>query len=91
MSWFVDIVWAIIGGAIIGILARLVLPGRQNISMLVTVLVGIIAAFVGTLIARGFGVGETNGFDWIRHGIQLGLAVIAVALLARMRPAGKTR
>lgn len=90
MSWFFDILWAIIGGAIIGVLARLILPGRQNISMLVTVIVGIVAAFAGTLIARGFGVGETHGFDWVRHGIQIGLAVVAVALVAKMRPAGRT-
>jgi len=91
MSWFFDILWAIIGGAIIGVLARLILPGRQNISMVMTVIVGIVAAFAGTLIARGLGVGETHGFDWIRHGFQLGLAVIAVALFSRMRPAGRTR
>lgn len=91
MSWFFDVLWAIIGGAIVGILARLILPGRQNISMVMTVIVGILAAFAGTLIARGFGVGETRGFDWIRHGFQLGLAVIAVALVSRTRRVGRTR
>lgn len=89
MSWFWDAVWAIIAGGIIGLLARLILPGKQNISMLMTVIVGIIAAYLGSLLARWIGVGETRGFDWIRHGFQIGLAVIAVALVARMRPAAR--
>ena len=90
------ILWAIIGGAIIGVLARLILPGRQNISVLLTVAVGIVAALIGGLIATWLGVGETSGVDWIRHGIQILLAVIGVYIAARVtsghgRPAGTTR
>ena len=77
------ILWAIIGGAIIGILARLILPGRQNISVWLTIAVGIVAALVGGLIADWLGVGETKGIDWIRHFIQIALAVLFVWLAAR--------
>jgi uncharacterized membrane protein YeaQ/YmgE (transglycosylase-associated protein family) len=79
------ILWAIIGGAIIGVLGRLLLPGRQNISMWMTVLVGIVAALVGGLIADWLGVGDTKGIDWIRHFIQIALAIFFVWLVARMR------
>ncbi len=90
------ILWAIIGGAIIGVLARLILPGRQNISVVVTVVVGILAALLGGLIATWLGVGETKGIDWIRHAIQLLLAIVGVYIAARVtagrgRPAGSTR
>ena len=78
------ILWAIIGGAIIGVLARLILPGRQNISVVLTVAVGIVAALIGGLIATWLGVGETSGVDWIRHGIQIALAVIGVYIAARV-------
>lgn len=78
------ILWGIIGGAIIGILGRLLLPGRQNISMLTTIIVGILAATIGGLIADWIGVGETRGIDWWRHIIQLALAVLGVWLVARM-------
>ncbi|WP_117212347.1 GlsB/YeaQ/YmgE family stress response membrane protein [Allorhizocola rhizosphaerae] len=78
------ILWGIIGGAIIGILARLLLPGRQNISMLMTVIVGILAATLGGLLADWLGVGETAGIDWWRHIIQIALAVLGVWLVARM-------
>ncbi|MEV6931803.1 GlsB/YeaQ/YmgE family stress response membrane protein [Dactylosporangium sp. NPDC051485] len=78
------ILWAIIGGAVIGVLARLILPGRQNISVVATVVVGIIAAFIGGLIATWLGVGRTNGVDWIRHAIQIVLAIIGVYITARL-------
>jgi len=78
------ILWAIIGGAIIGVLARLILPGRQNISVWLTVGVGIAAALIGGLIADWLGVGDTDGIDWIRHIIQIALAVLFVWLAARM-------
>jgi uncharacterized membrane protein YeaQ/YmgE (transglycosylase-associated protein family) len=76
------IVMAIIVGAIIGIIGRLVLPGRQNIGMLATVGVGIVAAIVGTLIAGALGVRETPGIDWIQLIIQIALAAIGVALVS---------
>lgn len=89
------ILWAIIGGAIIGVLGRLILPGRQNISVLLTVAVGIVAALVGGLVATWLGVGQTEGIDWLRHAIQLGLAVVGVYIAARVtaghgHPSGTT-
>ncbi|MEU8000430.1 GlsB/YeaQ/YmgE family stress response membrane protein [Catellatospora sp. NPDC049111] len=78
------ILWGIIGGAIVGYLGRLLLPGRQNISALMTVIAGILAATLGGIIATWLGVGETRGIDWIRHIIQLALAMFFVWLAARM-------
>jgi len=42
------IITAIVIGAIIGLLGRLVLPGKQPIGLLVTILVGIVSALIGT-------------------------------------------
>jgi uncharacterized membrane protein YeaQ/YmgE (transglycosylase-associated protein family) len=76
------IITAIIIGAIIGVLGRLILPGRQNIPVWLTIVVGIGAALLGTVIAGAMGVRETGGVDWIELFIQLVLAVIGVALVA---------
>ncbi|SNT65148.1 hypothetical protein SAMN05421812_12080 [Asanoa hainanensis] len=78
------VLWALIGGVIIGVLARLILPGRQNISMVATISIGFIAALVGGVIADFLGVGETRGIDWIRHGIQIGLAILFVWVFTRL-------
>lgn len=76
------IILAIIVGAIIGALGRLVLPGRQNIGIVATILVGIVAALIGTVIAGALGVRHTPGIDWIQLIIQVVLAAIGVALVA---------
>ncbi|WP_298459256.1 GlsB/YeaQ/YmgE family stress response membrane protein [uncultured Cellulomonas sp.] len=82
-----SIIGAIVIGAIIGALGRLFAPGRQNISILVTIIVGIIAAFIGSAIWAALadpGNTDTNGIDWIEHIIQVVLAVIGVIIAARL-------
>ncbi len=75
---------AIIVGLIIGALGRLVVPGRQHISIWVTMLVGIGAALLGTVIARAFGVATTAGIDWIELFIQVALAAVGVGIAVRI-------
>ena len=76
------IITALLIGLVIGILGRLVVPGRQSIPLWLTIVVGIVAAFIGTAIARAFGVASTAGFDWIEFFIQVIVAAIGVALVA---------
>ena len=76
------IIMAIVIGAIIGALARFVLPGRQNIGILLTIVIGIVAALLGTWLAQLVGVATTDGIDWIEIVFQVGLAAIAIALFA---------
>ncbi|TDB96778.1 GlsB/YeaQ/YmgE family stress response membrane protein [Actinomadura sp. 7K534] len=85
------IISAIVIGAIIGALGRLLLPGRQPIGVILTVLVGIAAAIVGTAIAQSVGVSTTNGIDWIELVFQIGLAVLGVAIVAALRGRGRKR
>ncbi len=80
---------AIVIGAIIGALGRLLLPGRQPIGILLTVIVGIVAAIVGTAIAQSVGVATTSGIDWIELVFQIGLAMIGVAIVAGLRARGR--
>jgi uncharacterized membrane protein YeaQ/YmgE (transglycosylase-associated protein family) len=76
------IITAIVIGAIIGVLGRLVVPGRQNIPIWLTIVIGIVAAFIGTAIAKLFGVANTNGIDWIELILQVVVAAIGVAIAA---------
>jgi uncharacterized membrane protein YeaQ/YmgE (transglycosylase-associated protein family) len=78
-----NIIGILVVGIIIGALGRLVAPGRQNISILMTMAVGIVAALIGTLIASLLGVAETRGVDWIEHIIQVALAAVGVTFAAR--------
>lgn len=53
-----QILGLIVIGIVIGILARLVLPGRQRIGVGLTVLLGIGGALVGGIVARALGTGD---------------------------------
>ncbi|MFI1972956.1 hypothetical protein BLA24_24740 [Streptomyces cinnamoneus] len=79
------IISAIVIGAIIGVLGRLVVPGRQHIGVFTTILIGIAAALVGALIAHALGVDDTKGVDWIEWLIQIGLAALGVVAVDRAR------
>jgi uncharacterized membrane protein YeaQ/YmgE (transglycosylase-associated protein family) len=78
------ILWALIAGVVLGYLGKLLLPGRQNIPAWATIGAGIAAALIGGLLAEWMGVGETAGIDWIKHGIQVVLAIIAIWAVARL-------
>jgi len=77
------IISAIIIGAVIGALGRLVVPGKQDIPIWLTIVIGVVAALIGTLIVGSFR--DTEGVDWIERLVQVALAAGAVALVAGTR------
>lgn len=74
------ILMALIAGIIIGPLARLVLPGKQNISLPITILLGALGALAGSWLYQLIsGNEDTSGIDWIA--LLLGVVVAAVLVL----------
>ncbi len=73
-----ELIGLIVFGAVIGALARLVMPGRQNISILMTVILGAVGAFIGYYLAGLLGVADTPGIDWIRWLISIVVAAILI-------------
>jgi uncharacterized membrane protein YeaQ/YmgE (transglycosylase-associated protein family) len=69
-----DIIVYIVAGLIIGAVARLLLPGRQDIGMLATIVIGVIAAVVGGVLWEMIFPGN-DGIAWI------GSIILAVLLL----------
>lgn len=88
------IITAILIGIVVGALGRLVLPGRQPIGILLTILVGIVGALVGTALANAIGIPTaTGGIDWLELLVQVVVAAAGVALVAALmgrRGAGVT-
>jgi uncharacterized membrane protein YeaQ/YmgE (transglycosylase-associated protein family) len=71
-----EIIGTIIFGAVIGVLARIVLPGKQPYGFIVTILLGIAGALIGYWLWGLVGGGNTLGIDWIRWVISVAAAAI---------------
>ncbi|MDK0518729.1 GlsB/YeaQ/YmgE family stress response membrane protein [Streptomyces sp. ML-6] len=76
MGWL----WAIIVGLVLGLIAKAILPGKQNIPLWLTTIFGIIGSVLGNAVATWLGVNETKGIDWMRHLFQLIGAVVVVGV-----------
>jgi uncharacterized membrane protein YeaQ/YmgE (transglycosylase-associated protein family) len=59
-----SIIWTILVGLVIGAIAKLLMPGRDPGGCIITILLGIAGAFVGTWIGRVF-AGENYVAGWI--------------------------
>jgi uncharacterized membrane protein YeaQ/YmgE (transglycosylase-associated protein family) len=72
-----SLIWLALTGVIIGALGRLVLPGRQDVSLLATALIGIAASLLGGILADIFDVGRL-----IQFLVAVALAALGVTLFA---------
>ncbi|GCD46777.1 GlsB/YeaQ/YmgE family stress response membrane protein [Streptomyces paromomycinus] len=80
MTWL----WAIIVGLVLGLIAKAILPGKQQIPLWLTVVFGMLGSVLGNWLATGIGVNDTKGVDWTRHLLQLVGAVVVVAIGDRL-------
>lgn len=82
-----SILGAIVIGLVIGALGRLLLPGKQDIPIWLTIVVGIVAALVGSAIVGP--LTDTKGVDWIELVVQVVLAAAGVAAVVAIRGRGR--
>lgn len=74
------IIGAVVIGLIVGALARLIMPGKQSIGVVMTVLLGAVGAFLGTWISYKLGYSNQNGgFKIIPFLVGI---IVAIALIA---------
>ncbi len=79
------IITAIVGGLIIGALARLVMPGKQNISIVMTIVLGALGAFLGSWLVGLLGYSNASGgIAWIAVLAGIVVAVILIAIYMSM-------
>jgi uncharacterized membrane protein YeaQ/YmgE (transglycosylase-associated protein family) len=68
------VLWYLLLGIVLGVLARLILPGKENMGWIMTIILGALGAF----IAGGIG----NWFDWYAFPSWIGFVVaIVVAVI----------
>ena len=81
------IIWTIIIGFIVGIVAKFLMPGRDPAGFIITALIGIVGSVVATYLGRAMGfyqVGESAGF------IAAVLGSIILLCIYRMVTGNKT-
>ncbi|MBA3431229.1 MAG: hypothetical protein H0U16_07095 [Actinobacteria bacterium] len=78
----------IVAGLVIGALARLIKPGRQNLSVIMTLLLGLAGSVIGGLIANVLGTGTIFELNFLGFVIAV---VSAVALIGLAEGAAGSR
>ena len=71
MHW----IWFILVGALVGVLGRLLHPGRDPMGWLLTIAIGVVSMIIAAAISGG----------WLAFVIGVVVAVILVALVGRFR------
>lgn len=59
MSW---IIWIVLG-LVAGIIAKLLMPGRDPGGFIITIILGIVGALIGGFISTRLGFGDVTGFN----------------------------
>lgn len=88
MLWTVG--FAVVAGAVVGPLARLVLPGKQSISVLLTIALGAAGSLIGALIYYSIsGDRAAATVDWVSG--LIGVAVAAALIVGYGRVRGESQ
>ncbi|MGC4934535.1 GlsB/YeaQ/YmgE family stress response membrane protein [Gordonia sp. DT30] len=87
MLW--TIISAIIVGLIVGALARLLMPGKQDIGVIMTIVLGVVGSLVGSWLTYQFGYNNDNG-GWEVIPFIVGIVVAIVLIAAYLAIRGRT-
>ena len=82
------IIGAIIVGLIVGALARLIMPGKQSIGVIMTIVLGILGSLIGSWVTYQVGYSNSNG-GWAVIPFLVGVVVAAILIAAYVAITGR--
>ena len=68
----------VVFGLVVGILARLLVPGRQHLTIWMTLLLGLIGSVVGGVIANALGTGDILELNLLGSLVAIAAAVVLI-------------
>ena len=70
----------IVFGLVVGVVARLIVPGRQELSLGMTVLLGVVGSVVGGIVANALGTGDVLELNFLGSVVAI-LASVALVVI----------
>ncbi|HKB52919.1 MAG TPA: GlsB/YeaQ/YmgE family stress response membrane protein [Ramlibacter sp.] len=80
------IIWSIIIGFVVGLIARALLPGRQPLGFILTALLGIVGSLLATYIGQHLGWYAANGSAGFIASVLGAMVVLLLFGLIARRP-----
>lgn len=70
----------IVFGLVVGVIARLIVPGRQHLTFLMTVGLGLVGSVVGGVVANALGTGDVFELNFIGSLVAIASAVVLIVI-----------
>ena len=70
----------IVFGLVVWMVARLLVPGRQHLSIAITVVLGVIGSVVGGVVANAIGTGDVMELNFVGSAVAIAAAVILIVV-----------
>jgi uncharacterized membrane protein YeaQ/YmgE (transglycosylase-associated protein family) len=71
-------------GLVVGIVARLLVPGRQNMGLLMTLLLGVVGSVIGGVVANALGTGDVWELNFLGAVVAIVSAVVLIVIGERV-------
>lgn len=70
----------IVFGLVVGAFARLILPGRQDLSLGMTLLLGMVGSVVGGVVANALGTGDILELNVVGSLVAIAASVVLIVV-----------
>lgn len=72
-------------GLLAGVIARCIMPGKENMGIFMTIVLGIIGALIGGAVSTALGFGQVSGFNIFSIAIATVGAIIVLFIIHKIR------
>lgn len=79
------VLYWIVLGLVVGLLAKLIMPGKQGLGIIMTIILGIVGAVVGGFIGTLLGLGDITGFNLGSILLATGGAILVLILYGMLK------
>ena len=70
----------IVFGLVVGVVARLLVPGRQHLGIVMTVVLGVIGSVVGGVVANALGTGDVFELNFVGSVVAIVTAIVLIVI-----------